>query len=75
MPLLFLIAFALTLSALAAVHWFDVAASRGDVAGGALAWIASSEYLRASFHHLRNIATVIVAVPLIRFAMSMISRR
>jgi hypothetical protein len=70
MPLLFLLAFALTLGALAAVHWFDVAVRRGNVAGGALAWISSSEYLRASFHYLGKIATVVVAVPLVRFAMS-----
>lgn len=68
MPLLFLTAFALTLAALTVLHWFDIAVRAGS-AQGVFALIASSPYLRDVVHHLGKIATIIVAVPLIRFSL------
>jgi len=68
MPFLSLFAFALTLAALAFVHWFNLAVGHGDAVPGVLADIGKSRYLRASFQHLGKIATVVVAVPLIRSA-------
>jgi hypothetical protein len=66
MPQMFLFAFALTLSALAIVHWFELTISHRDAMHGALAWIAKSRYLKVAFTHIAKIATVVVAVPLIR---------
>jgi hypothetical protein len=76
MPGLFLVALAISVVALAAVYFLEVAVGPGLCHGGdaianpTLREVIGSPYVKTSLNHLGGVAAVMVAVPLIRYALS-----